>query len=274
MKTIYLALISFTLALLLSFDLQAEEEIHVTVYGEAYYAPFSWQQDGRLVGIYPAILSRAFDRMEGYDIEIAPIPWKRGLRYLEYGKAFALFPPYFHPKIRPYMSYSVPILVEQTRVVCHKDFFDKPRERWPEDYYGAVIGRSLGYAIGGESFEQAIRQEKIKVIELQDSHQNLMLMVGNGHIDCYVDESHVLEIELKQLKDTWEYKTLAENIVFGPIVYSQEAYLGFTKANLQLYPYKDDFVNQFNRIITEMQESGEIEQIVQECLRTCLGGLR
>ena len=274
MKTIYLALISFILALLLSFDLQAEEEIHVTVYGDAHYAPFSWQQSGSLVGIYPAILRRAFNRMEGYNIEIVPIPWNRGLRYLEYGKAFALFPPYFYPKIRPYISYSVPILPEQTGVLCHKDFFDKPRERWPEDYYGALIGRSVGYVIGGKNFQQAIQHGKIKIIEIQDSHHNLILMVGNGHIDCYLDEIHVLEYELKQLKDIWEYKKLAENIIFGPIVYSQMVYLGFTKTNLQMYPYKDDFVNQFNRIITEMQKSGEVEQIVQEYLSTRQTGVQ
>ncbi|GLO61961.1 ABC transporter substrate-binding protein [Vibrio sp. MACH09] len=267
MTNIKITLTRAVLVLFLSFSLQAKEDISVTVYGDGYYPPFSWQQDGRFVGIYPTILRNAFDRMDGYDIKIVPVPWKRGLHILKYGKAFALFPPYYHPKTRPYMSYSVPILEEKTRLVCHKDFFGKSRERWPEDFYGASIGRSLGYLIGGESFQEAIEQKKIKVIELQDSNHNLMLMVGNGRIDCYVDEASALEVELNYLKASLEYKTLAENIFMGPIVNHQRGYLGFTNENLDMYPYKNDFVNKFNQIILDMQNSGDIERVINESLK-------
>ena len=262
MKTLYL--ISLLVTLSLPFSLQAAEEVHVTVYGDAHYPPYSWKQNDKLVGIYPAILRRAFARMKGYRIEMVPIPWKRGLRYLEHGRAFALFPPYLHLKKRPYMSYSTPILPEQVRVVCHERiFFNKPRERWPEDFYGALIGKNLGFAIGGEKFYQAIRDKKLRVREIEDSRKSL-LMVASGRLDCYINDINAIEFEVKRLKADVQYSEIIMNIAFGPVISEEMGYLGFTRNNPELYPYKEDFVIKFNQIILGMQEVGEIEKIIQE----------
>ena len=263
MKTLYLTLLSVSLVLWFPSGLQATEEIHVTVYGDANYQPYSWKEGDDITGIYPAILRRAFARMEGYNIDIVPIPWKRGLRYLEHGRAFALFPPYLRHKARPYISYSVPLLNEQTRVACNKNVFDKPREHWPEDFYGVLIGQNLGFVIGGEKFQQAVLDKKLRVKETKTNKQSL-LMVASGRLDCYISSTDAMKFDLEQLKAIPQYSELIKSIVLGPIVFDEQGYLGFTKNNPEMYPYKEDFINQFNRIIIEMQESGEIEAIVRE----------
>lgn len=244
MKIVYLALLSVSLFL---FGSEAAEENHVIVYGDANYPPYSWKENDNITGVYPAILRKAFARMEGYDIEIVAIPWKRGLRYLEHGNAFALFPPYLRPKARPYISYSVPILAEQTRVVCHKDVFDKPRERWPEDFNGLLIGQNLGFVIGGAKFQQAIQEKKLRVVELRNSRQNL-LMMASGRLDCYINAITAIEFEIEQIKAIPQYSELVKNITLGPVVFDEMGYLGFTKINPDMYPYERGFVNQFNQI--------------------------
>ena len=89
------------------------EVIEVTVYADADYPPYSYQEGGKARGIYADIMQKAFSRMSGYRVTIVPVPFKRGLAYLESGKGFALYPPYYWPAERPYIkTYSVPILEE------------------------------------------------------------------------------------------------------------------------------------------------------------------
>ena len=69
-------------------------QIDVTVYGDDSYPPYSYVENGKLTGIYTAILKKVFSQMPDYNVSIHSIPWKRGLAEIEQGKIFALYPPY------------------------------------------------------------------------------------------------------------------------------------------------------------------------------------
>lgn len=102
---------------LMSTSLHAKPQ-RVTIFADDAYPPYSYVENGRAVGIYPEILRAADVLMTEFEIELQPIPWRRGLKLLEAGRIFALLPPYYYPQRRPYIHpYSDPILDEEV-VVC------------------------------------------------------------------------------------------------------------------------------------------------------------
>ena len=165
------------------------ESIKVTVYADESYPPYSYKENGDIKGIYTLIAKTVFSRMKGYKVKIVAVPWKRGLKYLEDGTGFALYPPYFHVAKRPYIwPYSMPILDERVILFCTEDvFYQSVRSRWVEDYYGLTIGINAGFHLGGEKFWQAVKQGKVKVSEARGNTENL-LRLGLKRIDCYLND--------------------------------------------------------------------------------------
>lgn len=245
----------------------AAQKQDVIIYGDASYRPYSWEENGVFKGVYVDILNKAFAQMEDYQVTLKAVPWKRGLKMIKTGNAFALFPPYFYPKHRPYIKpYSTPIFTEKTILVCRKDINSINRKRWPEDYFGLTIGQSSGYLLGGEKFLQAVKNKNIYMSESLRAEQNL-LMVGTGRIDCYVNDELAIQTELASIKSNFDHFKVLENIDRGKIVSYEDSYLGFTHINEQKFPYKKDFIKQFNRIINEMKASGDIDLMVREYIK-------
>jgi len=50
------------------------------------------------------------------------------------------------------------------------------------------------------------------------------------------------------------------------VISSQNAYLGYTKENLQSFPYSAHFEKQVNHILVQMKKKGEIQDILQRFL--------
>lgn len=255
---------------LLSFSLftHAAQKHLVTIYGDASYRPYSWEEAGEFKGIYVDILTRAFVQMPDYQVSLLPVPWRRGLNMLDTGRAFALFPPYYYPNHRPYIQpYSTAIFTEKTILVCNKKINSAKRDAWPEDYYGLTIGQSSGFLLGGEAFLEAVKNKKIKMTESLRAEQNL-LMVGTGRIDCYVNDELAIKTELKRIKASFDSFNVLDSIDAGKIVSFENSYLGFTNINEGKYPYKQDFIAQFNQIIDAMKRNGEIDDIINKYLES------
>ncbi|WP_163351893.1 ABC transporter substrate-binding protein [Desulfovibrio sp. JC010] len=220
----------------------------ITVYGDKTYPPYSYVQNGTYNGIYVQILQKAFARMDGYDVQIKPLPWKRVLLGIEKGHYFAFFPPYYRPKLRPWIdTYSVPILEEGYGLFCRKEVLTKPRQNWPEDYKDLQIGTNLGFAVPGI--------DKIKFQKAASTIQNAKKLM-QGRIDCYASNNisslymlNKVGADLSKLKKSIQIST-------------EHGYLGFSGNNNP--PYKQDFIRQFNDKILEMQKNGEIDAIVNE----------
>jgi len=195
--------------------------IDVLVYCDDNYPPYSYQEGIEVKGIYTEILRTAFSRMEGFNIQIKSVPWKRGLEYLKNGTGFALYPPYLRIKERPYIwPYSIPILDEKVVVFCRDDLFGKaPMLNWPEDYYGLTIGKNAGFELGGDKFLKAVKEGRIKVEESRGNRENL-LKLGFGRTDCYINDQLSILWELKKLKEAGEYneagkqKSITHAVIF------------------------------------------------------------
>ncbi|MGR6874811.1 substrate-binding periplasmic protein [Pseudomonas sp. HK3] len=231
----------------------AKEE--VTIYGDKNYPPYSYEVNGIPKGIYVDVLNLAFSNMPDYDITIQMIPWSRGIKYIEVGKGLALFPPYYLEARTPWMLFSESILKENVAVFGKSENLED-KTKWPEDFYGYKIGLTRGYnpfSMGGDNFGKAVKSEKITIEEANSNHENL-IKLEKGRIDFYITD---------QLIDIKPYPLIKR----GMIVNTNHGYLGFTQKN-EVFKYKADFIQQFNRIIIDLKQSGEIQKIVEHYVTT------
>jgi len=231
------------------------QNMKVIVYADDGYPPYSYKEGDLAVGIYAEILQTAFSRMEGYDVEMKPIPWLRGLSMLESGEGFAIYPPYYRPKERPYMDYSVPILAEEMAVLVRKDLL--PRKKWIDDYKGLTIGINRGFAVFSDD------EKKLIKIEEEATNRGNLLKLGAKRIDAYANDRISMLWSLQQLKSSGEYRTNFVDVEIGTIIRTEYGYLGYTTSSGDKYSYKKDFMEKFDKEINKMKENGEIEAIVR-----------
>lgn len=259
--------ISIFLALIFSMYVQnAAAGIEVTVYADDGYAPYSYAVGGKAMGIYNDILRKAFSRMPEYKVNIDPVPWKRGLMYVQNGEGFAISPPYFRPKERPFISvYSVPILDEEIVTLCREETLKFPRKKWPEDYYGLSIGRNAGFLTGGQALTDAVKEGKLRLEDTGDTRSN-MLKLLEGRFDVYINDRMAMLSEFKKIqKETERYKKI--KVVEGTVISKEQGYIGFTGMDKGRFYFKDDFIKKFNSAIEEMKKNGEIQAVLEKYIQ-------
>lgn len=259
-----------TWAWLLMITLTTHAEQPVIIFGDDSYPPYSYVEDGKVKGIYTKILQEAFTQMSGYDIKIRTTPWKRGLKFLEQGVGFGLYPPYLRKQARPYIKpYSTPILAEQLVVVCREEVFaDGPRLDWPYDYIGLTIGRNSGFETFSVDFWRLVASNKIKVESAGGNRLNL-LKVAKGRIPCYANDKLSIFWELKQMTKDGEYDVKTHgNIVEGIVISAEWGHIGYTDRGGGRFPFKDDFISQLDKIIEKMKSSGRVKEIITDYVGT------
>ncbi|WP_341502738.1 transporter substrate-binding domain-containing protein [Gallaecimonas sp. GXIMD4217] len=236
----------------------------LVIQGDQYYPPYSYLQDGQFRGIYVDLLKVVFAEMPGYQVELQPMPWKRGLRMLELGDSFALFPPYLHLKERPWIGrYSAPMLEEEVAVFCRDDVVLPDKPAFPDDFQGLTFGINSGFALGGEAFRQAVAQGWIRLEAAHSNQSNLLKMVLH-RIDCYINDRRAILFDLEVLEEQGWPMALA-GIGQKASVSREMAYLAFSRYESR-YPYRDAFVEEFNRVLAKVKARGELDRIVASYL--------
>ncbi|WP_084407453.1 substrate-binding periplasmic protein [Maridesulfovibrio bastinii] len=239
--------------------------IKVTVYSDEAYPPYSYKEDGRPVGIYTEIMQKIFSEMHGYDITIKPMPWKRGLKYIESGKGFAIYPPYKYPDKRPYFGiYSEPILNEQVVLICRNQIHTKKRIRWPEDFEDVTIGINRGFVMGGKKFLAAKAKNRIKIDEADSNKMNIIKLL-RGRIDCYLNGNLSVIWTMNKMMESGELpEDTSSRIHYSDYSTTEHGYLGITGRDNGAYPFKADFIKQFNKILKRLKADGTIKEIETE----------
>ena len=253
MRKLYLAVYC---SLLCTF---AQAQTKVVIYADNSYPPYAYQQDGQMQGVYTHILQKIFQKMPDFQIEFRPIAWKRGLALMEQGGAFAIYPPYKRPLMRPFMEYDHPIIDEELVLVCHDEVAQEPRKQWPKDYYGLIIGNNTGFAAGGDAFWLAVKEKKITVEETNSAANNLRKLIS-GRIDCYMNDKLSIQWELNNLQTNGEYS--GTGIQQIQVLSREQGYLAFSIFD-DRFQYKAQFKQQYLKILRQMQQSGEIEDLIE-----------
>jgi polar amino acid transport system substrate-binding protein len=244
-------------------------KVAVILYADDGYPPYSYADQGRPAGIYYEIVKAVVAQMDDYDVRIQPVPWKRGMALLRSGAAFALYPPYLNTKDEPWTwPYSEPLLDEEVVAYCNPKVLKKQPMRWPEDFYGLRIGNNAGFIVGGEAFEQAVREKKIQVHEARDSTANIRKL-RLGRIDCYINDRKAILWTFKQFqkKGGVDLPMREGEVVEAVTIATFHGHLGYTSRDKGAFTFKDDFVQKFDSVFRKLKKQGDIDRIVADYTR-------
>jgi polar amino acid transport system substrate-binding protein len=202
-------------------------------------------------GIYVEIVQKAFSKMKGFTVIVELGLWGDVMSKVKNGRAVGVFPPYFKEERTKLLYYSEPIVQEQVIVFgTQKKLKDKTK--WPEDFYNQNIGLNSGFgydSMGGKKFLQAYNDGKLDISESRNNKLNLE-KVNSNRLDFYIND---------RLIDISDYP----NIKRGPVATSNYGYLCFTK-NVERFPFVPKFKQQFDNIIKQMKNNGEIQKIIDK----------
>lgn len=243
---------------------QAQTEL--TIIGDRNYAPYSYETNGVPTGLYVDILRAVFDRLDDYQLTFSMDPWKRGLSMIKEGTHLAIFPPYYWPEKRPFISvYSEPIYKEQVVSICHKERIKFTNKEWPLDYQGLKVGTNRGFLSPGAEFFELVTQGKITLVETQNSKTALRLL-SLKRIDCYVNSKLTINWTLNALMKSAMYKDLLDNLVYTSLISENNAYIGYSKRYLERHPKDKELIKRINQTIRKMRDTGALAKILQHFL--------
>ncbi|MCP4077016.1 MAG: amino acid ABC transporter substrate-binding protein [Gammaproteobacteria bacterium] len=245
------------------------EEIEVVIWVNDSHPPYTYEKDGKAMGIYIEVMEKISQRMNGYTMKFNPAPWQRVKKEIKRGNAFAFMPPYYHGHDWEYIwPYSLPIMEEKVVLVCRNEILETPRPNWPDDYLGLLIGNNTGYdGFGGPRFRQYVSEGKMALQELKTTEQNILTLV-KGRSDCYMVNHFSFIMEKKQLIESGRVNADAmQKIKLGPVISADAVYMGFTDRDNGKFDFKKDFHQKINNELYKMQKSDEIRKIADQFLK-------
>jgi polar amino acid transport system substrate-binding protein len=250
--------LSLALALLGSVVTPSRAAEVVELFGDDSYPPYSYLENGEFKGIYVELLRRAGQKLDGFELKLTPVPWKRGIRMSEAGEAFGLFPPYRRAERGWIDRYSVALLSERLVLFCNSEVLQKkPRATFPADFKGLVIGINRGFKPWAKRSVQTLK------IEEGAGNQVNLRKLAKARIDCYANDALAVRSTLALMKQ--EPGALPEILHLQ----LQEALeLSFETAHIaysgQAAPaYKTRFIQQLDAALLELQNSGELRRIIE-----------
>lgn len=204
---------------------------------------------GRPAGVYPALLSEAFARMDN-PAALEAVPWKRALAMSAQGQA-GIGGIYKNKERLEVYDFSDVLYVERIMVLT--------AARSPFTFTGleSLAGKKVGVLRGwsyGDAFDKARREGLFQTEEVDGDSQNLSKLQA-GRIDAMIIVKESAEMHLAASGEREAFAVhkipLAEN----------EAFLAFAKS----HP-KGDVIRSFNKALKSMREDGTLEVIVKSIL--------
>jgi polar amino acid transport system substrate-binding protein len=230
----------------------------VIIYGDDDYAPYSYVENGQFKGIYVDVLKKAIQKMPpNYQVELQPIPWKRGLDQLESGAGFALFPPYLKKERTYIQPYSVSMLREEVVVFCHEDVMKSARKKFPDDFSGLTIGVNAGFALS-DTLGTAAKSGKLRLSEAKGNESNLKKL-ANKRVDCYANDRASILYTAKKLRADPQFGNF--KLIEAAMLAGEAAYIGYS-ANSKV-SYKADFIEKMNAALNEVKKTDAVTTAVE-----------
>jgi len=245
------------------------KDIPVTIHVDDSYRPFSFSDGKQAKGMYIDVLRTAFSRMDGFEVSMAPVPWKRGKRMMKDGDGFGLAPAYFHGHDWPYLyPYSLPFYTETIVAKCTDKVLISARPDWPEDYHGLTVGSIVGFdGWGGVEFRSMVKRGKVKCLEELKGSDKVIKMLLAKRYDCIMIARQAFAFEIEKFLITGAYDYDKHAIIQeGAVIGTDPVYIGYWEVGIRMgkYPYAHKFRKAFDTVIYQMTKSGEIEIIMQD----------
>ncbi len=235
--------------------------VPITIYGDDDYAPYSYLEHGQFKGMYVDIMREAAKRLLPlYQVDIQPIPWKRGLAELERGTSFALFPPGVKKERNYIDTYSIPLYRETVVLFCNDQVLHHARHNFPDDFVGLTIGVNLGFLLS-DRLIRAAKAGKVTLDAAKGNETNLKKLAGQ-HIDCYASDRTAAHFSVQRMtNELGDGFALHEAVELS----AESTFVAYSRNNNP--PYKNDFVARLNAVLLQMQSTGTIRAIENNYLR-------
>jgi polar amino acid transport system substrate-binding protein len=231
------------------------------------YPPYSYMENGQFKGLYVELIKRAAALLAPqYELELNPVPWKRGLHNLETGQSLGLVGAYRH-KARTFISpYSIPFNREVVALFCTEQVMNKSPRNFPADFAGLTIGVNLGFALG-ERMSSATKDQTFTVRESKGNEANLIKLQA-GEIDCYANDRLAVYHSLNQLRHKQQQNNFKQFSGFrlnqAQEISTEDAMIGYSASHAS--SSKDDFIEQMNKALAQLQKDGVIDALVAKSI--------
>lgn len=229
-------------ALALAGSCRAQEAVQIAVDG--YNPPFMSGTDSVAHGLYPALLTAAFDAMHK-PVAITPMPWPRVVVALDEQRSGAAGIYKTAERTKNY-DFSAPLFVE--RIGVYYQAVRPVRFRTVADLAGLRVGAIIGWSYGDE-FDRARKAGSFTVETVQSDLQNLRkLELGR------IDVALIVVDSASALFEDGRFPSVARS---EQLLAESPTYLAFHKDARQR-----ELLRQFNRALAALRSSGAYAKIV------------
>ena len=227
-----------------------------SVYGEkitlAYvdFPPYEFQENGKAAGILVTIVETVFKR-GNIPLELKFLPFRRAYEYTRKNEIDGLFNFYKTQKRLKFFDYSEAVIKNPLVLFVRKGSgirFDSLK-----DLKGLKVGILRGYTYGTDFDESTLF-----VKDAGNSHESNFRKLAAVRIDVYPCDKLVGIHVAKKMNLMSELEILPVPLKI------MDGHIGFTKGKHQ------NVINIINKIILEMHQNGEIDQIISRYLETGL----
>ena len=229
----------------------------LNVVGMENYPPFSFEQDGKMIGIDNEVIAEIGRRI-GLDIEIDYLPWKRLLAHLKYGSTDAAFALFFTQERNEFALYAD---IEPIHDGAFYLYVKKGSEfdfKQVSDLYNKKIGLQLAFSVS-EAFDRAVEEKKVDILSAFSNVNNIELLLAD-RIEAFIGHELVTGYNLRNMnalnKVTRLSLPVSEKKAF--LVLSRESKSFADKASL---------LNKINQALIEMKADGTHQKIVDQYLK-------
>ncbi len=228
-----------------------EQPLHIVSFED--FAPLSYLEEGKVVGVYNDIAKEAFLRA-GYSINISLVPWKRGLSEIEKGTAIAMLGPFYNEQRAGFSRFilSAPLFEISSSFFTVKDSDLYTSYTGIESLKGRRVGIVRGFFLTQE-FEDAKRAKLFEAVPFNGIN-HMTAALAKGWIDGFV-YNHAQAVH--KIKET---APLAGIRPVGPPIYrGKKTYIAVSKKALLLQ--KAGFFEALEKACNEMITDGTIDRI-------------
>ncbi|WP_020587440.1 substrate-binding periplasmic protein [Desulfobacter curvatus] len=208
--------------------------------------PFMYNDAGKAAGLYPAMLTAIFSKMN-VPVKVSAYPWKRVLKMGKDGAA-GIGGIYKNPDRLKIFDYSDSIFSERLVLFINKD--KAFNYSGVKDLSGKKVGILLGWSYGAD-FDEA-KAQKAFIAEEGKSDEANFKKLTQGWLDC------VVAIELAGQKLIAQEKLQDKIVMSGTPVAINDTYLVFAKSL-----DKKSLLTQFNNALAGMKNDGSYDGIIK-----------
>ncbi len=211
--------------------------------------PFMYGGEGKVMGVYPALLGEAFKKM-GIPLEMEAVPWKRAIAAIDEGKAGVGGIYKNDERLKKY-DYSDKLFDEVIQVYARKG------AEFAFTDVASLTGKKIGVLRGwsyGDDFDAAAKAGKITIDEAEGDGQNFAKLAA-GRIDAVLAVRESGDINMASPETAKAVVALATPLSSSP------SFLAFNKS-----ANKSEILAKFNAALAQMKADGSFDTLVKSIL--------